>query len=72
MESETVRYMATEPAARYLGLSPRSLEKMRLTGAGPVFRKFGRRVLYAMEDLEAWAQAQRRRSTSDPGEQHAA
>jgi hypothetical protein len=56
----------TESAAKKLGtLSPRTLEKWRLTGEGPVFRKFGKRVLYAESDLQAWAEAQRRTSTSN-------
>ncbi len=51
-----------------LGLSERTLERFRLEGSGPAFRKFGRRVLYARADVLAWADAQRRTSTSDPGE----
>ena len=61
-------YLDTKKAARYLGLSNRTLEKFRLTGEGPVFRKFGRRCLYSLNDLEAWAESRRRRSTSDLGE----
>jgi hypothetical protein len=36
---------------------------------GPVFRKLGGRVVYAIEDLEAWAADRARSSTSDPGQQ---
>ncbi len=60
-------FLTTEEAANYLRLSPRTLEKMRVTGEGPPFRKLGRRVLYVKSDLDAWAEAQRRKSTSDPG-----
>ena len=49
------RYLDNEQAAHYLKLSPRTLDRQRLTGEGPRFRKFGRRVVYAIEDLEAWA-----------------
>jgi predicted DNA-binding transcriptional regulator AlpA len=49
------RYLDNEQAAQYLKLSPRTLDRQRLTGEGPQFRKFGRRVVYAIEDLEAWA-----------------
>jgi len=49
------RFLDNEQAAHYLKLSPRTLDRQRLTGEGPRFRKFGRRVIYAIEDLEAWA-----------------
>lgn len=60
-------YLSTPQAAQYLGLSPRTLEKMRVIGGGPLFHKFGRRVLYQEADLATWAESKRRRSTSDPG-----
>lgn len=53
-------------AARFLGLSPRTLEKHRVIGDGPRFRKLGRRIVYAVGDLEAWADARACESTSDP------
>ena len=49
------RYLDNQQAAHYLKLSPRTLDRQRLTGEGPRFRKFGRRVVYAIDDLEAWA-----------------
>ena len=49
------RYLDNREAAHYLKLSPRTLDRLRLTGEGPRFRKFGRRVIYAIEDLEVWA-----------------
>ena len=49
------RYLDNRQAAHYLKLSPRTLDRLRLTGDGPRFRKFGRRVIYAIEDLEIWA-----------------
>jgi predicted DNA-binding transcriptional regulator AlpA len=61
--------LSTLQAARYCGLSPRTLEKMRTTGAGPRFIKLGRAVKYALEDLDQWIAGNRRRSTSDPGDQ---
>lgn len=57
----------TEAAARQLGLSPRTLEKMRVYGGGPVYEKNGRRVLYDIDDLLAWRQRNKRFSTSDQG-----
>ena len=62
------QYLPTVIAAQYLGLSPRTLEKFRVVGGGPPFHKLGRRVLYTIEDLQAWAGVRRRWSTSDPGQ----
>jgi len=67
----TPRFVRTHDAAAFLGLSGRTLEKHRCTGTGPVFRKLGGRVVYAIEDLEAWAAERARNSTSDPGSQPA-
>ena len=62
----TPRYLSNDEAAEFLKLSPRTLEKQRVVGGGPKFRKFGRRVVYAFEDLESWANARSCDTTSDP------
>ena len=59
------RYLTNDEAAEFLRLSPRTLEKQRVIGGGPRFRKFGRRVMYAVADLEAWADARSFGATSD-------
>jgi hypothetical protein len=64
---EGLRFIDTRHAAAILGLSARTLEKYRVNGGGPAYRKFGGRVLYALEDLDAWAALAVRTSTSDPG-----
>lgn len=61
------RYVRTPEAARYLGLSGRTLEKHRTYGTGPRYSKLGGRVVYRMEDLQAWADRGSKASTSDPG-----
>lgn len=48
------RFLRTAEAGRFLGLSGRTLEKHRTYGTGPVYRKIGGRVVYAMSDLQAW------------------
>jgi len=48
------RLLRTPDAARFLGISIRTLEKHRTYGTGPVYRKIGGRVVYAVEDLQAW------------------
>ena len=61
------RFLRTPAAARYLGLSGRTLEKHRTYGTGPKYRRLGGRIVYALEDLQAWADLGAKRSTSDPG-----
>jgi predicted DNA-binding transcriptional regulator AlpA len=60
------RYLRTPEAGRYLGLSGRTLEKHRTYGNGPRYRKIGGRVVYALNDLEAWADQGAQISTTDP------
>ena len=61
------RLLRTPEAARYLGLSGRTLEKHRTYGTGPAYLKLGGRVVYAIDDLNSWAGQGLRHSTSDPG-----
>ena len=58
-------FLATKQAAQYVGLSPRTLEKMRTEGGGPSYRKHGRYVRYHLADLDAWSTARSKSSTSD-------
>lgn len=73
------RYLRTPEAARFLGLSHRTLEKHRTYGTGPVYRKIGGRVVYVLSDLQTWAARGTRSSTSEitaaivpPAKRHAA
>ena len=59
--------LTTEEAAPRVRLSPRTLERYRVTGGGPEFLKVGRLVFYQRKTLDAWLETKRRRSTSDPG-----
>ena len=59
------RLLRTKEAARFLGISIRTLEKHRTYGTGPTYRKVGGRVLYTVRDLEAWTDLGARKSTSD-------
>jgi predicted DNA-binding transcriptional regulator AlpA len=67
-EDLTGRFYRTKEAAKILGLSFRTLEKHRTYGTGPRFSKLGGRVVYRMQDLQAWASRGSRRSTSDKGQ----
>jgi len=66
LTAAAARYLTNDEAADYLRLSPRTLEKMRVIGGGPRFRKFGRRVMYAIADLDEWADRRAYDMTSDP------
>ena len=60
------RFLRTKEAADFLSLSARTLEKHRTYGTGPAYRKLGGRVVYAIDDLEAWTERGAVTSTSDP------
>jgi excisionase family DNA binding protein len=51
-------------AARRLGLSASTLNKMRVHGGGPRYSKLGSAVRYSTADLDAWVAANSRTSTS--------
>ncbi len=60
-------YLNTERAAKRVGLSKRTMERLRVTGGGPPFSRIANRIRYTPEDLDAWVLANRRKSTSDDG-----
>ncbi len=53
-----------ELAARWT-ISHRTLERWRWTGEGPAFIKIGGRVVYRVEDVEAYEATHLRRSTAE-------
>lgn len=60
--------LLTPEVAFLLGLSPRTLEALRLRGGGPPFVAVTPKAIrYRRRDLEAWIDARIRTSTSDPG-----
>ncbi len=62
-------YLNSQQAADLLHLSARTLERMRVDGTGPRYRKAGpgkrSRVLYHYEDLIQWLEEQTYQSTSE-------
>ena len=58
-------FLNTTEAAAWLRLTKNTLEKMRVQGRGPTYRKHGRYVRYHIEDLIDFSNASKRRSTSD-------
>lgn len=58
--------LTPKQAANALGISHRTLQSMRLSGAGPIYVKVGRLVRYPVAKLEEWLQSHQRTSTSEP------
>jgi hypothetical protein len=54
--------MDTKNAAKYLGLTVKTLAMMRCEGTGPVFVKRGR-IFYFKDDLDEWIQLGKQSST---------
>jgi excisionase family DNA binding protein len=52
-------------AAKYVGLSVRTLQEKRRTGEGPVYLKLGSRVRYRRRALDVWLDSKERRRTSE-------
>ena len=57
-------YLTPKETAFFLRLKRRTLDNMRWIGYGPRFRKHGGRILYHRDDVTAWSDARRRKSTS--------
>ena len=52
--------LVTVELSRRWRMSPRTLEQWRWKGIGPRYLKIGGRVLYCLDDIEAYEAAQRR------------
>jgi excisionase family DNA binding protein len=59
-----MQYLSTQQAAEYIGISPRTLEAMRLSGRGPIYTTAGRLVRYSLMAIDKWLYSNQRRSTS--------
>jgi hypothetical protein len=62
----------TRAAADFLGISPRTLEGLRVRGGGPPYAKIVGSVRYRIASLEEYLRQQERASTSDPGQRDSA
>ena len=60
-------YVDTREAAERLRLSPSTLARYRITGAGPWYYRFGGCVRYTETDLEVWAAGRRGRRNGGVG-----
>ena len=65
--------LRTTEAAAILKLQPQTLRGLRSRGGGPVFVRLSiNRIAYAEEDLRAWIESRKRKSTADPSPGRAA
>ena len=69
MSDTLPRYLDTVQAAAWVGLSPKTLQRMRVTGEGPVYAKWRRRVIYDRADLDDWVARRKRRFTGEAVEE---
>ena len=51
-------FLNTAEAAFYVGLSSRTLEKMRTEHRGPRWREHGRYIRYHIDDLDEWSRGE--------------
>ncbi len=49
-----IKHLNQLELARRWAMSPRTLERWRWTGKGPRFLKIGKRVVYRVDDVEAF------------------
>jgi len=58
-----IRHMNQNALAARWAISPRTLERWRWAGEGPLFIKLGGRVVYRLKDVEAFEAEQIRQAT---------
>ena len=64
-ETTVSEILNTREAAAFVRLGKPTLERFRLTGAGPSYCKLGGAVRYRRADLEAWLESRLTQSTSE-------
>lgn len=63
-------HMREADAAAYLGISRNTLRCWRAQGRGPTYRKLGKTVVYARQDLDAWNTQNRTFTVESPEVRH--
>ena len=61
----TEEFLTPKQAAGYLRVSKSYLDKLRVYGGGPMFLRFGRKILYRKSELNLWAAGRCFGSTSE-------
>jgi hypothetical protein len=65
MSENPIAHLGQVHLARRWNVSPRTLERWRWLGQGPSYLKVGGRVLYRLEDVEAFEATQMRHGMKD-------
>lgn len=65
MTTVPVKHLNGVELSRRWRISPRTLERWRWLGQGPAFLKIGGRVVYRLEDIEAYERSQHRHNTAE-------
>jgi hypothetical protein len=65
----SIKHLSQSELVERWGVSPRTLERWRWLGFGPRYIKVGGRVVYRVDEIEAFEQRQTRQSTSDKPEE---
>lgn len=55
-------FIDARAAATRVGVSERTLSNWRSSGKGPDFYKLGGKILYKIEDLDAWTESCKRKN----------
>lgn len=64
-----VKYLTPkEVSKRFREISTRTLSNWRCLGTGPKYTKIGGRILYPLDELEAWERGRTVNSTSSYGQ----
>ncbi len=59
----TIKHFNQKQLAERWGISPKTLERWRWLGQGPKFLKLGGRIVYRLEDIEAFEEQRLRQVT---------
>lgn len=61
----TIRHLNQSDLSERWTISPRTLERWRWAGCGPRYLKIGGRVVYRLEDIEAYENTQAFNNTAE-------
>lgn len=64
-QGKPIRHLNQVDLSRRWSISPRTLERWRWLGQGPRYLKIGGRVVYRLDDVEAYEAQQVRTSTAN-------
>lgn len=67
LATAAVERLSVPQAAKYVGLSATTLNKMRCTGRGPRYLKLGSRIYYRRNDLDQYINANTVETTDSRG-----